>query len=466
MKTIIDKTKKVLENESTFYILISLNVVIGFLIFSISKNMRFPDQEGYILMAESLLYNKFSSLYFLDKYYPETLRSPVYPAFITSCFYFFKSIESVKIIQLLLYCISIFLCLQIIKKINNAIMIRNLFLLFLIPNFQIVFYSGYISTEMLSIFLVILSIYLLLKPLTYLNSILIALFWGLLCLLKPVFILFVFIIGLYLFLLNKKNIYKILLIYSIFIGLSIPFGIWNLKNHGVFKITPVEGGAGVAHLGFWQCKLPDNYTEPFYWGNSIVPDYTKPLFYNNIEKNQNLEIYERKLNKIFRYIEKYESQEDKFYLKKMKKEKHGTFPLHNSNYTLAREELLKKSLIEDIKNEPIYYIKTRMYHFVRVYITGINISEFNKNSSIKNKLKAVYPFLVSFSFIFIGIVFLIYKIIKLRLYKKYGLMISLVLYVGLIHIPFAIQARYSISVHLLVLVMLSLIFFESKNNKT
>ena len=67
---------------------------------------------------------------------------------------------------------------------------------------------------------------------------------------------------------------------------------WNKINHGIFKITPIEGGAGVANFGFWQLKLPNGYTEKFYWGNSTSYDYTQPKFYSIDEQNQNARLFE------------------------------------------------------------------------------------------------------------------------------------------------------------------------------
>ena len=52
-------------------------------------------------------------------------------------------------------------------------------------------------------------------------------------------------------------------------GLTLlPYGFWNLQHHGVFKVTPLEGGGGVMQIGFWALRMP-NYREQHYWTNTM-----------------------------------------------------------------------------------------------------------------------------------------------------------------------------------------------------
>src|ERR1035437_10721247 len=121
-----------LNQKKTFCVLFSLNLIIGLVIFKISSEVDFPDGQGYWLMGESLLHGQFSSWYSLPRYYPETLRMPGYPLFLALCQLISKYQLFAKIIQLLIYFISIYLCTIIIRRINPSFVYRNLFLIFLL----------------------------------------------------------------------------------------------------------------------------------------------------------------------------------------------------------------------------------------------------------------------------------------------------------------------------------------------
>ena len=97
-----------LNDKRIYLLLITINVIVSLLIFSISSKINFPDAKGYWLMGESILNGKFSTWYFLNDYYPETLSTPGYPIFLAFCQLFSKSHLFAKILQLLLYFISVF----------------------------------------------------------------------------------------------------------------------------------------------------------------------------------------------------------------------------------------------------------------------------------------------------------------------------------------------------------------------
>lgn len=454
------KTKK------TFYVLCFINIIVSLVIFKISSANAFPDEKGYWIMGKSILDGKFSSWYTLSKYYPETLRTPGYPLFLAFCQLFSNSTIFVKIFQLLFYFASIFLCTLILKINHSTYLLRNLFLLILIPNIQIVFYAGCVSSEILTTFFLVLTTYLFLLKRSLSNAVFIALTCYAMFILRPAFLLFPSIFILYFIIIEKKNFKYYFLFTSTYLVLLIPFGIWNKVNHGIFKITPIEGGGGVAHLGFWQLKLPDGYTEKFYWGNSTSHDYTQPKLYSINEQNQNAKLFEAEWTVLSSELKKYESAEDSVYLDYMRKNNPGIFLLHNSKYTLARESALWKLTRQNIINDPLYYLESRIYHFARVYVTGINIKNLEKSTSLLNKIKNIYPFIVTLIFIFLGMLFiticLLFK--KVKFDKSFVYILSM-WYCGIIHLLFVIQSRYTIPVHLIVLTILSLTIFQILKSK-
>lgn len=430
--------------------------LVSIVIFNISSAITFPDAAAYWLMGESIYLGKFSSWYVLTDYYPETLRTPGYPIFLAACQLASGSQYFAKLIQLALYFISVAICLSIIKDIDKKLIFRNIFLLLLIPNLQIVYYTGYISSEMLTVFFVVLMMKLVFSKKSNSNALLLGVVSYLLFITKPAFLLFPFLISIYFVFKNKKDLrFSLIYVFS-FCVLLVPFGLWNKVNHGKFTVTSIEGGAGVAHLGYWQLKLPDGYLEPFYWNNNTSYDYTKPNFFSEKELQDNVYKFEKEWNVILKDLNKHITPKDSAALLYMKENNPGIFLLYNSEFTLDREKQLWSLTIGHVKENPLYYLKSRLYHFVRFYVTGINYKNLNEATGVLSKAKVVYPFFITFSFIFVGL--LLSTIIFLR--KKNGLLqylpfILVAWYISLVHLPFAIQARYTVPVHLIIILALS-----------
>lgn len=450
-----------LKSEKSFWFLFLINIFIGFVIFQVSSNIEFPDEKGYWLMGESILQGKFSSWYFLSKYYPETLRTPGYPAFLSLCQILTKSTFFPKCIQLVLYFISVFLSTRIINYIDSNILKRNVFLLILIPNVQVTYYTGYISAEILNVFLIILSLYILTFKRSNIQIVFLALICCFIFLVRPAYLFFPLVIMGYLSLKSIKQGALFILLYSL---LLLPFGYWNYENHGKFKITTIEGGAGVAHLGFWAHRLPVNFMDSFYWGNIIVSDYTNPFSYTKEELIAYSKQYNAECNYIWNSISNLNSKEDSNYLKIMKKSSKGIFPLYNSRYTIARENALNKITKEHALKEPFYYFKTRLYSLFRSYVTGVNAENYFNALGLVQKAKVVYPFFVTFFFIFIGLILISFSVLRYGVSNEYiYLLLLLAWYYGLIHMFFTIQARYTIPIHLVILLLVPLMWDRSVN---
>ena len=453
---IIDLINKYSNEKVTYYFLFSLNIIVSLIVFHFSAKHIFQDEKGYLLLSESILEGKFSTWYTLPKYYPETLRTPGYPMFLAFCQLFSKSLFFVKIIQLVLYFISIHLCTLIIKIINTNLIFRNLFLVLLIPNVQVVYYTGYISAEIFTVFSLVLSMYLIFSKKNWVNSTLLALTCYLTFISRPAFLLYPFVLIIYFIIQNRKDIKFSIFFISIYTLLLIPFGIWNKCNHGIFKITPIEGGAGVAHIGYWQLKLPDGYQEDFYWGNTTGYDYLKPNFFTKNEIYKYQQEFEKEWIQLLRQLTIYESKEDSSYIVYMTNNNPGIFILHNSKYTIEREKTLWAVTKQNIINDPIYYLNSRIFHLFRYYVIGINSINGIENQTLLEKIKSLYPFLITFIFIFLGLVFITVSMVNKKLhFTNVFAFLLLFWYYGAIHIPFSIQARYTLPIHLLLLAILA-----------
>jgi hypothetical protein len=451
-----------LNSRKTIAALFIINFFSALIAFYMANSGTFMDAKDYWFIAEGLTKGKFTSWYFLDTYYPETLRTPGYPLFL----FLVKSVWNaeilVKLIQLGLYYCSLLLAYKLVRKLSGSNNVPAVVFLFLTAvNIQIPFYSGYISPETICIFLTISFMYILIvKERNFKNAVVLGLIAGLLFSMRPAFLLFPVLLTSYILFFNRKSAKFALIQLSVFGLTLLPFAAWNYTHHGVFKPTPLEGGAGVANIGYWSFKLPVGYTERFYWNSTVTPDWTNPVHMPEAEREANRIRFEAEWLQLLASQRNLLSQEDSQNIKLMKSDKNpGIFILYNSQYTLAREKNLWNGLMQHIREEPLFYLKTRVYSFFRVYFTGINTRDLAENPSVSGKLKTLYPFAVTFTCILLGLMLsLIYFVLK-RKKMENGLKLLLLisLYQGLVHIPFAIQARYTVPVHFCILIMVSII---------
>jgi len=453
----------------TIIILLVLNIITSLVGFNIGLNSPFPDETSYLAMAEGISHGKFSTWFLLDHYYPETLRMPGYPIFLYSVLSLFDSTLAVKLIQLALYYSSLALSFNLILKLGGGrehVELRKMIFLSLTAlNIQLPFYAGCISTESLSIFLMVACLYIFIQ---LENSIIkfayLGLTFGLLYYFRPAFILlpfFVSVIALYIYkgVILKKHVLVMLFFFIISI---LPFAGWNKMNHDVFKMTPIEGGAGVAHMGYWSFKLPGNYKDTYYWNIVVFPDITNPFKYSADEYEKNQLTYESEWSKIQKKLDQLLQDEDRLFIEIMKKEgkvQPGRFLLYNSKYTLARESYLWGALISNIKSDPYFYLKTRVYTFVRLFFIGINPDSLNKATSLPSKLKVIYPFLVTFMTIFMGFTMCTLYLVKcaIKVENNVIFIYLIILFQAIIHIPFAIQSRFMVPVHFFIFIIVSIV---------
>jgi hypothetical protein len=458
---------RIINSTKTYYSLLGLNVIIGFFIFLVASNVRFPDETGYLLMGESLKDGAtFSSWYFLPFETPETLRTWGYPFFLFLARSIIDSLLFIKLIQFVSYVASLFIIIKIIKlyTADNAAVI--FFLLLSCINIQIPYYAGLISAEALTIFFVSLYCYALLNALKRnLNSkdTLALAILGFVCFqLRPAFLLLPFFMLIVYWITqqkNRKNLKYLFLHLVMFCVSLLPFGYWNYQHHHIFKLTPLQGGAGIAHIGYWAFRLPANYTENFNWSNNVGDD----LFMNLIaeRKEHHATLFEAEWLDIQARSSIYLNHNDSIKLKLMAKQNPGIFILYNSEYTITQEKLLWKYLIKHIRENPVFYFKTRLLSFCRLWFTGLNQSEWKKCASTADYLKMLIPFLITFVSIFLGLIFISLNLLKFKEYLlKYSTIYFFILYWGICHIAFAIQSRYTVPVHLLTIALLSCVLTD------
>ena len=441
-------------------IFLIINFLVAGIIFSLSLNSSFPDQNDYLALAESILNGKFSSYFFLENYYPATLRSPGYPLFLASILAIFQTSLFVKYAQLFMYFFSIILSIKIIEKLSESQLSQYIFIALSTICIQIPYYSALISSESLTIFIIIYNIYILLvKDIKniFVNA-LTGFTFSFLVLTKPAFLLLPFLL-IFLAIILKSNLKNYIFIIIFFLLGLMPFSAWNYANHGVFKPTTIEGMATIAHMGYWNFKLPAGYKSQFDdYQSSIVSDFSNPFIFSDEEYLSNVISFENEWNQINEELDILLSPSYRIDLAYMREDP-TIFITYPSNYIIKREELLNAVIIENIKKDPLYYLSTRTYNFFRVFFTGINVSNFTDANSFFEKLKMILAFAISFSIIFCGFLYSTFFILKnlKTVSSEILILYSYIFYTAAVHVPFSVQARYTVPIHLCLLVLLSII---------
>lgn len=445
-----------------FYVLLALNTLLTILVVITTFHNISGDHHTYLGYADGLLKGRYSYWYFLPDYVPDTLRNPGYPFFL----YLLKALglgeSGIRLTQVILYFITVAILLKVAQRceMNGLWLVRNIFLLLLLPNLQVAYFASVIFPEILVAFLV--AIYILLvvsfSPISWVRTISLALIAGLIFQTRPVFIFFPLIqlaIEFWQFCSYRKYAWSHALLQMMLFGATmLPYGVWNYRHHGVFKLTPLEGGAGVMQIGFWALRMP-GYTEHRYWGNRMgeeviqfAPASTVPAYIAAF--NHEWDIIEVQLRPLL-------TASDKRNLLLMQ-EHPELFPTYNSVYTKRREQLLMQANLANIRREPGYYFKTRLYTLVRLWVTGLQRDSWHNATGLIEKLKVLYPTIVSGITFILAVLSIGWAAWRGQISNKlvWYLSMALIVYFGIMHLPFAIQARYTVPVRLWLLLSISL----------
>ncbi|MGR6088592.1 MAG: hypothetical protein ACU4F9_10475 [Arcticibacter sp.] len=461
------KIKGIISNHTATKWLFLLNIVIGGLVFYVFRNNTGGDTSTYIGLADGILHGQYSYWYFTGIYFPDTFRNPGYPLFISIFRLFTDSILLIQLFQFFLYAASIFLILQIIEKMFKEVEIKNIFLLLLIPSIYIVPYAAMIFPEILVTFLMLLVIRILLMETWsgYSKYLILGLLFGVIFQIRPVILFLPFLIILVMWMIKRNDMpwIKCLVMVFVFLLSMMPYGLWNYKNHGHFKVTSLEGGGGVFHLGYWAMKLPDVY-EGRYWNNYCVREMIPMI--DEGERDQNIIRYNLEWDRIDSIINPLLSSRDTLMMSLHAKNQ-SLFETNNSAYVMKREEVLKDIAVKNILSDFPWYLKAKIYTSIRLWVTGISEREM-KSAGPAKKIFLIYPFLITFITFLLALILIPMLFFKNRdVSRKLIMLLVITLYFGIMHIPFTIQARYTIPVRFELLMMISVsiyyLFLCNKN---
>jgi hypothetical protein len=445
--------------QRTHRLLLLLNLLVGVAVFWLFRDTISGDQATYLGLAEGMRHGQYSYWYFLDDYIPDTFRTPGYPLFLWTMQLLWNDIFFVKVVQLLMYwCAVLLVDRSLAARHAPDRLVQNVFLLLCLPNIQVVYYAALIFPETLMVFLVALSVYVeaSVPDGRRWKSPVLGSVWGLVSLTRPVFLLYplVRLVGDALIgwggprsgVLKKYAL--VLLCYGLVLA---PYGWWNAHHHGVFSVTPLEGGGGVVHTGFWHFRLPD-YTEHRYWGNHFSEEPCFPL--DAQERTRYIALYNQEWDQIDAACDGQLTAHDRVLLAEMAKHP-ALFPTYNTAYTLTRERMLKTLWLDHVRAEPWYYFKTRLYTAVRLFVTAPRQEDL-RTGTAWSVLRGLYPTVVTFcTFIVGGFVLGLALVRKRETMWAYYPVLLLIGYYWMIHLPMSIQARYTVPIHLPFLMMLA-----------
>jgi len=467
-------------------VLLSLHLVMLLASFFAFGNEISGDQATYLGLARGLEQGVFS--YWTGVFDPppiETYRTHGYPAFLVLVRWISHQLITIKVEQALLHVLGLFLVSGWLHRQVNGDRKRNLFLLLLLPQFQIIYYVHQVFPEALMGVICTTAVVLgwEQRPGTwrtiFLGVVLAAGFW-----VRPVFLLFpaLVIVADLVFAKNVERgpvLRRNLLTSAIFLLTGpLPFGIWNLNTHGHFKPVPLSGSAVVTNLGFWQLRLPGygsmHYFHYNYFGNEFISWVTAD------EAEKYYATYQAQWARIDSMTRPAMTADDARFLPEMTAKYDSLFITRSPQYTMALDKAIRSETLRSIKTEPGYYLASRIYTTVRLWVTNINYPMqrliyrpgtkerpiTGRPSGLGGWAKATVPFLITAFTFGIGLTLIIRSVWMGReRWRERRYALYLIGYLWMIHIPMVMQSRYLVPIHMITIACIALALAD-RTNKT
>lgn len=444
----ISKLVELLAKKSTNKILMVVHIVFAFLAAFAGRNTRSGDHETYLNLGLGLLQGKYSFWYFLDPYPPDTFRTPGYPIFLLLTSLGGHFILLSLLTQAILYIGTVYLSLQLIRKImGDSPLAYSIWLLLAFFNAQFFYYVHLIFPEALMMFL--LTLYLTIEvgepSVTWQKNLKIGILLGVTALVRPVAMLIPLgrIVLLYLVPAERRRqmMGGIVLCCVATYTVLLPYALWNQSNHGKFSFVPVEGSAPNREMGFWQLRLPNEFTSR-YWHDNWMGKEIIPFVSPNEVANYRRE-YDAQWDQIDKDAEPFLTEDDKKRLPQMDQNR-KLFYTFSTKYTLKRAELIEDAYRKRVAEAPGYYLSTRFYTAIRQWVTAPDFRKMQR-SGVVSKIAALYPFLVTFICFVIGLPLALWRITSQRFLKASMLPFWALgfIYCGS-HVLMTIQSRYMV----------------------
>jgi len=253
------KAFRTLSSTRLFKVLLALNLLVAVAVLIVFHGATGGDARSYFSLADGILHGRYSMWWFLPVDVPDTFRNPGYPLFLAPFRYFTTSVLPMQVAQLVLYAGAVLLTLRIIGRLGGGVAARNLFLLILLPSINMPYFIPAIFPEIPTLALITAFVWLDVEGKEgWKKAVLLAALAGAAFQMRSSILLLpaLWIVARWVFQRDKAKLGANLVFLCAFGLTLLPYSLWNYAHHGVFKPTPLEGGGGVAHMGWWSGKIP------------------------------------------------------------------------------------------------------------------------------------------------------------------------------------------------------------------
>lgn len=457
MKKMGDVALRFLQRRSTSWFLLALNIVVAAGIMWSTRNVVLADAWSYIGLANGILHGEYSMWWHLAEDYPDTVRMPGFPLVIAGVMALFGTWKSMIWVNALLYGVALLCTRAVIHRVDGRVLTWNLFLLLLIPMIFIPYYITQVYTEVPVLALTSLALYIGMRPgpLRWPWALALGLVFGCAFQFKPVLLLLPPLYAVCRWWQGRSwaEARGLVLMLTVFGATLLPYGLWNRFQHGVFKITPLEGGAGVMHFGLWAGKLP-GYTEKAYWHNFAGDELIR--FTPEEDIPANIAAYEQEWQGVNERLTPLLTAHDLVLFTDTVEPPYPSMRTLNPEYTVLRDRLLIDRTIQLAKTDPLYTALFKTYSAVRFWVIGIQRADF-AGASFAGRAQMLYATGITL-LAFVATLVLVPLAFRRGYVAWSGIwqFVFYMLYFGLFHLPFAIQARYTVPVRFAMFAVLAM----------
>lgn len=478
------KASELLSDGRSLGYLAGLHVLLVILAVSVPQPPS-PDEATYLALADSMADGGFSvwdGVY--DPAPVEVHRTHGYPTFLLAVRSISGSKHFLGMVQGGLYLFALWLVVRSLRRLNRGVFLSNLFLLLMIAQIQLLHYVGQVFPETLMV--LFLTAYALslssgrhLRGDRWLLMVLLAAsFW-----VRPIAILLPVFVLLGDLLLQPKGQrwpgargHLLVAVGFVLLG-PLPFAWWNWSNHGYFRPLPLTGSAVISNLGIWQLRLPGYGTVHYFqyntFGRELLPWVGEHAAADHFDR------YQAQWERIEQRAAPAMTPEDRERVPQMM-EHSALWATRSPGYTRALDKAIQEENVRMIKAEPWYYLATRLYTAIRLWVTNINLPmekviyrpspgthpRVGKPKGVIGWTKVLTPFAITFITFGLGLPFIVVSIFRDRrrwYERRYLLMV--IAYVWLVHVPMLIQSRYTVPVHVLAVMCLALAIADRQDSQ-
>lgn len=446
-----------LGSRRTYLVLIILNALVGgaTMMSVMRPGEAGNDSHSYLALANGILHGNYSQYWWLPVEIPDTFRTPGYPLYLATIIAVTGSWRAVGLVQLALFLLSIHLTFRVMERFRFGMAARNVFLLLLLSSQNMLVYIPLVNPEVPAI--TCLALMAFAEPFHRrpgaLTGIAMGALAGFLFQCRPIFLLLPLArMALDLVLYRDHGHWRTMGAYAATFALTLaPFAVWNVRHHGVFKLTPLEGGGGALHQGYWAGRIPGHHQNR-YWGNFMADEMIRFVPRDSVPAN--IAAYEREWDGLDATLAPLLTARDSVMLSHYRP--YSTEKSFSAPYTLEREALLKERVAVNAARTPGYYVAYKLYSAIRLWVIGIDRGRF-RSATVIGRIKMVAPTLVTLGQFLLALLVIPLALRRgLLVFRDVYPLLLVVVYGWLINIPFTIQSRYTVPLRLLLYALVAM----------